>query len=98
MAKTIQMPRQRTIYFIMALAVYGIAAGADIWTGSIFRLAIGYVIAAIFVFWLGREPVGVLRPVSMRPICVLLGSIVMVCAFVMMLLVKDALHHLHRGP
>jgi hypothetical protein len=61
------------------------------------RWTIIYVIAATFAFWLGREPVGVLRPISMRPICIVLGSIVMVCAFVMMLLIKDALHHLHRG-
>ena len=90
--------KQKAIYFILALARFGIVAGSDLTNARIWRLTLCYVGTAIFAFWIGGEPIGVLRPLSMRPLCIVLGVGVMVCIFIMMLLAKDALRHLDRTP
>ena len=90
--------KQRIIYFTLALALYGMVAGSDLSAVLIRKLTLYYLGAAVFTFWLGGDPVGTFRPISMRPLCLLLGSIVMVCLFIMMLFVKEALHHQGRAP
>jgi hypothetical protein len=88
--------KQKAAYFILALALFGLVAGSDLRHAGVTRLAIYYTGAAIFVFWIGGDPIGALRPASMRPLCIFLGGIVMIALFIMMLFVKETWHRAPR--
>ena len=90
--------KRKIIYFIAVLALYCVAAGADIGSILCWRTTRLYVIAAIFAFWVGGEPFGVYHKMTARPLYIWVGTFMMVCMFILMLLLKEALHHYDHAP
>jgi hypothetical protein len=66
------------------LGGFGIAGGGF---GIVWGML--YLSGAIIALWLGRRPVGELRPISLRPFYVLGGTLLMFWAVFMMLTTKD---------
>ena len=52
-----------------------------------------YVIAAILAFWGGGGTFGIYHKMTARPLYIWVGVAVMVCSFILMLLLKELLHH-----
>ena len=83
----------KIFYFVVVLAAYFIIAGADVRSVALWRTTRFYVLAAIIAFWAGGEPFGVYQKMSVRPIAIFVGAVTMVVMFILMLLLKEALHH-----
>lgn len=85
--------KYKVVGLVALLAGYCIVAGPDLVADR--RLegeALIYVLGAACALWGGGEPVGTLRPISMRPLSIALGSAAMIWAIVMTLLLREALH------
>jgi len=52
-------------------------------------IELGYIAGAVVALWFGGEPIGTLQPISLRPIYILCGVILMVAAFCAMLAVRS---------
>jgi drug/metabolite transporter (DMT)-like permease len=90
--------KRKIIYFVAALALYFVVAGADVRSTLLWRTTKFYVIAAIFAFWVGGKPFGVYHKMTARPLYIWVGAFMMVCMFILMLFLKEALHHYDRAP
>ncbi len=53
-----------------------------------------YAFGAVLTLWLGDRRIGTLDPVSLRPIFIALGVILMVAVFVLMLATRDTARQL----
>jgi len=85
--------KRKTAYFIAVLALYFLVAGSDLRNGLLLNATKYYVIAAILAFWVGGEPFGVYHKFTARPLYIWVGAFVMVSMFILMLFLKEALHH-----
>jgi hypothetical protein len=90
--------KYKVAWFIVLLALYFVAAGSDVTVRMNWRLMLVYVTGAAVAFWAGGEPIGTFRPITMRPLCILIGSLFMIWAFTMTLFVREALHKGDRAP
>ena len=93
-----QKTKLKIFYFVVVLALYFFIVGADINRALLKRGPLGwvtntYVIATVIAFWCGRESFGIYQKINPRPFAILIGGIVMVTMFILMLLLKEALHH-----
>ena len=59
--------------------------------------AVIYMFGAVITLWFGGEPIGTLQPVTLRPIFVILGAILMLGMFILMLTTRDFTRQLDRG-
>jgi len=86
-----------TVKFALFLALIGIfwacsgfvpAAEQSMWKlHSVIEVA--YIAGAVIALWFGGEPIGTLQPISLRPIYILCGVVLMVAAFCAMLAVRS---------
>lgn len=82
---------QKPLLCFLVLALFFIVAGVDVLKPGIFRLAVAYCLLSGFTFWGRSEPVGVLRPVSLRPLQAGIGAAGMTVMLLLLLLKKDSL-------
>ena len=82
----------KVVGFIVVMAVFFLVSGSDLNSPLVWRLMLVYGTGAAIAFWAGRAPVGTFRPITMAPICIALGSLMMVWALVMAVFVKPAKH------
>src|SRR5438046_2051800 len=52
-------------------------------------IEVAYIAGAVIALWFGGEPIGTLQPISLRPIYILCGVLLMVAAFCAMLAVRS---------
>ena len=83
--------KQKPVLFFLVLALFFIIAGADVLRPGLLRLAIAYCILGGIAFWGRAEPVGVLRPIPLRPLQVAVSAIAMAVLFLLMLVRKASL-------
>jgi hypothetical protein len=91
----------RTVLKILAFAalmgLYLFFAGGPVWNTLFGRkLAVIYAFGAVIALWFGRDAIGTLQPVSLRPIFVVLGVILMLGIFILMLTTRDVAKQLDR--
>jgi hypothetical protein len=67
-------------------ALHGFELGGDPWRAA---WAVLYCAGSVMALWMRGKPVGELRPVSLRAVYVVAGSILMFWAVFMMLTTKD---------
>ena len=80
----------KTLGFIAVIGVYYFVAGTPAWhTNYGIKLAVIYQFGAVIAFWLGDKRIGTLDPISLRPIFIALGVILMVAMFVLMFQTRD---------
>jgi hypothetical protein len=92
----------RTLLKILAFAalmsLYLLFAGRSGWHTLFGRkLAVIYGFGAVIALWFGREPIGTLQPVTLRPIFIVFGAILMLGMFILMLTTRDVAKQLDRG-
>ncbi len=90
--------RKKLVGFAALIVLYFLVAGSDIELRRIRKLMLVYVTGACIAFWTEREPIGTFRPISMRPLAILIGSIMMIYALSMMLIIKEALPRRDHAP
>lgn len=90
--------KKKIFYFVAVLAFYFFVVGSDLDNRMMRRPTYFFVTAAVLAFWVGREPFGVYQKISVRPICIWVGTFMMVVMFILMLFLKEALHHYDKTP
>ena len=90
--------KKKIFYFAVVLVLYFLVAGADLRSVFVWRTTKFYVVAAILAFWVGNERFGVYHKVTVRPLYVWGGGCMMVGMFILMLFLKEALHHNDPAP
>ena len=78
--------------FVALLALYFLIAGSDVTLRMVWRLMLVYVTGASIAFWAGGDPIGTFRPITMRPLCILIGVVMMIYGSAMTMFVREALH------
>jgi uncharacterized membrane protein YfcA len=83
--------------FLALMCVYFYFAGRPAWDTLFGRkLAVWFGAGAVVALWVGGQRTGALEPVSLRPIFVLVGGVVMIAVFVLMLSTRDFAQQLQR--
>ena len=89
----------RVLVFVALMAVYLAFAGAPGWQTLLGRkLTVIYGAGAVLALWVGGQPIGTLQPVSLRPIFITVGVILMLGVFILMLSTKDVVKSSAGGP
>ena len=79
------------------MALYLFLAGKPGWNTLFGRKLMAiYAFGAVIALWFGREPIGTLQPVTLRPIFIALGVILMLAMFILMLTTRDTAKQLER--
>jgi hypothetical protein len=81
---------RKVLGFAALVLGYAAAAGSDLGAILFARVTVTYIFGAVMALWLGGEPIGTLRKITMRPICILFGTLMMIYAFTMMLFLREA--------
>jgi len=84
--------------FLALLVLYFVIAGSDVGRRMVWRLMLVYVTGASVAFWAGSDPIGTFRPITMRPLCIFIGSVMMIYGLSMTLFVKEVIHKNDRAP
>ena len=84
--------------FVALIAVYFLVAGSDVTDRAVWKLMLVYILGASIAFWVGGDPIGTFRRISVRPLCILLGAVMMIYGISMTLFVKEAIHKNGRAP
>lgn len=84
--------KNKIVGFVAVIALYFLVAGSDVTRRMVWRLMLVYVTGASIAFWAGGEPIGTFRPITMRPLCILIGVVMMVYGCAMTLFVREAIH------
>jgi len=84
--------KYKIVGFVALLALYFLIAGSDVTRGMVSRLMLVYVAGASVAFWAGGDPIGTFRPITMRPLCILIGVVMMAYGCAMTMFVREALH------
>jgi hypothetical protein len=86
--------------FVLLMLVFLAVANSDLLHGPrmVWWLSWSYVFGGVFAFWVGDDPIGTFRPISLRPLCILIGALFMIWAFSMLLFVKEGLHKSRPAP
>jgi hypothetical protein len=80
----------KILVFVALIAVYFAVAGAPSWQTMFGRkLAVIYGAGAVIALWVGGQPIGTLQPVSLRPIFIAVGVILMLAVFILMFTTRD---------
>ena len=88
----------KIIVFVALVSLYVLLAGRPGWHTLFGRKLAGfYVLGALMACWFGGQPIGTLQPVTLRPIFIVLGAILMGGIFVLMLTTRDFTDRLDRG-
>jgi hypothetical protein len=88
----------KILLFAAFMGVYLFFAGRPGWNTLFGRkLTVIYGFGAVIALWFGREPIGTLHPVALRPIFILCGAMLMLAIFVLMLNTRDVARQLDRG-
>jgi uncharacterized membrane protein YfcA len=87
----------KVLVFIALIGAYFYFAGASGWQTLYGRkLAVIYGFGAVITLWLGGERIGTFDPISLRPIFIVLGLILMVVIFVLMFETRDEARQLQE--
>jgi hypothetical protein len=88
----------KILAFAALMGLYLLFAGRPGWHTLFGRkLAVTYGFGAVIALWFGREPIGTLQPVTLRPIFILAGAMLMLGMFILMLTTRDVAKQLDRG-
>jgi hypothetical protein len=88
----------KILVFIGLLGIYFLFAGSPAWHTLFGRkLAVVYGLGAIIALWFGGDPIGTLQPVTLRPIFIAFGSILMLGIFILMLSTRGVTTQLDRA-
>jgi len=88
----------KVLVFVALLVVYFAVAGAPSWETLFGRkLSVIYGAGAVIALWVGGQPIGTLQPVSLRPIFIAVGVILMLAVFILMFTTRDFARGLRGG-
>lgn len=89
--------KNKIVGFAALITLYFPLAGSDVAHGIVERFMLVYVTGASIVFWAGGDPIGAFRPISMRPLCILIGVVMMIYGISMTLIFREAIHKKDRA-
>jgi apolipoprotein N-acyltransferase len=90
--------KNKIVGFAALIVLCLLVAGSDVARPMVSRFILVYVTGASIAFWAGGDPIGTFRPLSMRPLCILLGVVMMLYAVSMTLVFKGAIRKKDRVP
>lgn len=80
----------KVLALVALVAVYFFVAGTPGWETLFGRkLAVVYGAGAVIALWGGGQPTGTLQPVSLRPVFITVGILLMLAVFVVMFTTRD---------
>jgi len=80
----------KIVAFVALLSIYFLVSGATGWHSLYGRkLVVIYGFGAVLALWVGGEPIGMFRPITLRPIFMAVGIIIMLAVFILMYLTRD---------
>ena len=87
----------KVLVFAALMGLYFFFAGAPGWETLYGRkLSVIYAFGAVMALWFGEERIGTLDPISLRPVFIILGVVLMVAMFVLMFTTRDTARQLQE--
>src|SRR5260221_9372189 len=69
--------KYKIVGFVALLGFYFLIAGSDVKRAMVSRLMVVYITGAWVAFWARGDPIGTFCPITMRPLCILIGVVMM---------------------
>jgi hypothetical protein len=88
----------KVLTFLALMCLYLLIAGGPGWRtlyGQ--KLVVVYGFGAVIALWFGGRSIGTLQPITMRPVFIALGAVMMIVMFMLMLGSRDLMKQLDRG-